>query len=576
MRFPWKESTVEEQRSSRWLRWRVVAALLLVSAVPFIVVGSGAWVVFRNLAIERTLALQRNMARSHAAAIDMYLTEQLRTLEMITRTNTLEQLLSGDRLREVFDAMGGVHEDAFVDLGIIDERGRHLAYIGPFDLEDKTYDEAEWFQAVMAEGSTVSDVFLGYRQIPHSVIAIRQQSATGWWMLRATLDNRSLYGLVRSLEAGSMGDVFIVNHEGLYQTPPRAGSVLDTSSLVDPALHHGVRDQRLAGAAGAVRQVTTWLNSNRWLLVVQQPESEILAPVQRAVAVGALIVALALALVLIATILVTSHLIRQVELANQERDVMYADLIRSAKLASLGEMATGLAHEINNPLATISAEQTNLTDVIGDADLAGHVRESLEKSVARCKRQVERCGDITTKMLQFGRKTDTMLGATQLESALQDIAALVERRARANNVALHFEIEPQLPAAWLDANEFEQVVVNLVSNAIDAADGPGNITISATRDGDQVLLRVADDGCGVAPANLERIFQPFFTTKPVGQGTGLGLSVVYGIVRGWGGTINVDSAVGQGTTFSIRLPVADETRSNRARDLTANLGEASR
>ncbi len=557
MRFPWQDSREGRQRSGRWLRWRLVGGLLLVSAVPFVVLGGGAWVVFRNLAIDQTLTLHRTITRAHGAAIDMYLTEKLRTLELVTRTNDLEQLITGDRLRGIFDALVQVQQDGLVDLGVIDEQGRHLAYVGPFDLMDKTYGDADWFQAVMAGGSVVSDVFLGHRRIPHSVIAVRRQSARGWWILRATIDNSSLYNLVRSLEVGTLGDVFIVNREGLYQTPPKIGAVLDQSALVDPPVHQGVQDRRLESRVGSVRQVTTWLNGNRWLLVVQQPESEILAPVNRAVAVGAAFTGVALAAVVLAVVLVTTHLTRRVEQANAQRDMMYSDLLRSAKLASLGELATGLAHEINNPLATISAEQTNLSDVVAETALPDETRESLNKSIERCQRQVVRCGDITAKMLQFGRKTDTDVRATDLEPVLRELSVLLDRRARANNANLRLEIEQQLPRAWLDSNELEQVLVNLVNNSIDALGRGGNITISATRDHDHVVLSVRDDGHGIVPADLDRIFQPFFTTKPVGKGTGLGLSVVYGIVHGWGGTIHAESTVGEGTTISMRIRVAD-------------------
>jgi two-component system NtrC family sensor kinase len=560
MWFPWQESTVQEKRSGRWLRWRIVAGLLMVSSVPFLVVGSGAWIVFRKLAIERTLEAHRTMARAHATAIDLYLTEKLHTLEMVAEVNTLDQVVSGGSLRDVFAAAANVHEDAFVDLGVIDDRGRHLAYIGPFDLMDRSYEDAEWFQAVMAQRAIVSDVFLGHRQAPHSVIAVRRESPSGWWILRATLDNRSLYGLVRSLEVGSTGDVFILNREGLYQTPPRSGEVLDPSPFVNPPVHSGVRDQRLESPTGTILQVTTWLNGGRWLLVVQQPEREILAPVHRAMANGVVLAGAALALVLFATTLVTSNLTRRIDLADHQRDLMYADLLRSAKLASLGELATGLAHEINNPLAIISAEQTNLGDEISETELPSGTRECLMESVDRCKRQVDRCGNITAKMLQFGRQTGTQMRATEVGPVLREIGTLMERRARANNVSLRLDLDPDLPFAWVDSNELEQVVVNLVNNAIDALEGGGNITITGILEGDRILLQVRDGGSGIAPGDMERIFQPFFTTKPVGRGTGLGLSVVYGIVRGWGGAIDAESSVGRGTTMSVRIPVAGESQ----------------
>jgi len=542
-----------------------VAALLIVSSVPFLVVGSGGWIVFRKLAIERTLAANRTMAGAHATAIDLYLTEKLHTLEMVANTATLEELTDQDKLQGVLAAMAGVHQNAFVDLGVIDGRGRHLAYVGPFDLIDRTYEDAEWFQEVMAEGFIVSDVFLGHRQIPHSVVAVRRQSSSGWWILRATLDNRSFYDLVRSMEVGTLGDVFVVNRHGVYQTPPRDGAVLENSRLVDPPVHQGIRDQVLVSSAVKMRQVTTWINNDRWLLVVQQPESEILAPVHRAVAFGALIALLALTLVVLATTLITSHLTRRVELANRQRDEMFSDVIRSAKLASLGELATGLAHEINNPLATIGAEQTNLGDTIVELGLPPEILASLEKSIERCKRQVKRCGSITAKMLQFGRKTETELKATAIEPVMREIGVLLERRARTNNVRLHLNVEAGIPPAWLDANELEQVLINLVNNSIDALSHGGNITVSASQEGGFALLQVIDDGCGITAEDVDQIFQPFFTTKPVGQGTGLGLSVVYGIVHGWGGTINVESAPGEGTKISIRVPLASVV-TNRSLD----------
>jgi len=542
----------------------MVAALLLVSAVPFILVGSGAWFVFRRLAIEQTLSLHRTAAQAHATAIDGYLAEQLHSLDLIARTNSLVALRDPLKLRQVFEAVAEVHEDVITDLGVIDRDGRHLAYVGPFDLMDRDYSQSEWFQTVMAQGSIVSDVFLGFRELPHSVVAVRHPSPEGWWILRATLDNRRLYDLVRSLEVGAEGDVFVVNREGLYQTPSRAGEVLGQSGLTNLAEHAQIREQRLESDGKPLRRVTTWINDGHWLLVVQQPEEEILAPVNRAVMEGGLIAAMTLLLVGVATVLLTSGLIHRVERADRDRDVMYADLLRSAKLASLGEMASGLAHEINNPLAIISAEQTNLSDALEDTGLASEARASLAKSIERCKRQVARCGEITAKMLQFGRKTETVLQATQVEPVLREIGLLLERRARANNATLHLAIEPDLPEVWLDANELEQVLVNLVNNALDALQPGGTITISARSAGSHLLIEVKDDGSGIRPEDLDRIFQPFFTTKPVGKGTGLGLAVVYGIVKGWGGTIHAESAVDQGTTMSIKVLRAREQQTKGA------------
>jgi len=555
---PWHRARPEEARARRRLRRRMVAGLLVVSAVPFLLMGAGAWLVFRDLAIREALTLHRTMARAHGAAIDAYLAEQLRTVELIARTHTLRELSDPATLREIFAEVTAVHGNSFVDLGVIDAEGRHLAYVGPYDLMDRNYRDADWFKEVLAHGASISDVFLGFRQSPHSVVAVRRDLATGPWILRATLDNRSLYQLVRSLAVGTFGDVFVVNRDGVYQTPPRSGEVLGQSGVVEATPRGEIRDERVETASGAVRQVSTWLDGDRWMLVVRQPEREILTPVTRAVGDGALITLFAVLVVFVATISVTSRLIAQIERGDRQRDLMYYDLLKSARLASLGEMATGLAHEINNPLAIMSAEHTNLTDRLAELRIDGDGRAALDRSLQRCSHQLERCGDITGKMLQFGRRTETRPSATEVEPVLREAVELLSRRAATANVALSLDVESELPPAWLDADELEQVLLNLLGNSLDATPPGGSIRVVATREGERLLLRVADNGCGIAPEDLDRIFEPFFTTKPPGMGTGLGLAVVHGIVRGWGGTIDVESDPGEGTTLSIHVPLAAE------------------
>ncbi len=554
----WQRPSPEEVRAGRRLRRLMVAGLLTVSAVPFLLMGGGAWLVFRHLAIEETLQVYRNVARAHAAAIDAYLAEQVRTVELISRTHTLEELRDSSQLRAVFAAMTAVQGNSFVDLGVIDDQGRHLAYVGPYDLLDRNYKDAEWFHDVMDQGTTVSDVFLGFRQSPHCVVAVLRSSRQGRWILRATLDNHSLDTLVRSLAVGMSGDVFLANRDGVYQTPPRSGDLLGNSGVTGLAPYGEVLDARLDTPAGKARQVATRLDGKSWVLVVRQPEREILAPVTRAVGEGGLIALYAVFGVLVITFVVTARLIGQVERANRERDALYTDLLRSARMASLGELATGLAHEIDDPLAILSAEHANLRDRLSHQGVGRDARAAMELSLRRCAHQVERCGGITRKMLRFGGPVESSPAATSVETVLRETVALLDRRATEAGASLTVSVDADLPPAWLDAGELEQVVLNLVGNALDAVRPGGSVRILAKLERGEIVLRVEDDGCGIEEQDLERIFEPFFTTKPPGAGTGLGLAVVHGMVRGWGGTIDVDSQPGTGSTFTLRLPVATE------------------
>lgn len=538
------------------LRWNIVLILVIVAILPLLFVGIGSGVVFSGLLESKAVQLQRSQVRSHAQAIDLYLAERLRALEVVARTHTREELTDPGKLREVFDELQATYGNAYVDLGVIDNDGQHVRYVGPYDLANRNYARARWFQDVMTEGSYVSDVFLGYRNVPHCVIAVKRTDGASPWILRATIDSTRFESLVghREHDEEEEGRVFIVNRDGLYQTTPPAGSVLQPA-IEPPTFHPGVRDQRVVVDGRPKVHVTSWLNDRRWMLVVQQDEAAIRAPVRRAMERGVIVTAFAVLLLVGTTILATRQLSNQIDRANAQRETLAKELLRSAKLASVGELATGLAHEINNPLAVISAERTNLSDELADAPLEPPVRKAVEESLERIKRQVQRCAGITSKMLRFGRSGDAKPRMIALGPPVAEIVRMLRKQAEVRNVELRVDMRDGLPQVLADSTELEQVLVNLINNSMHAMEEGGTIDIAAKVEGQEVLLSVSDTGKGIEPEHLERIFQPFFTTKPVGQGTGLGLSVCYGIVRGWGGSIEAKSRVGEGTTITIRLPL---------------------
>jgi two-component system NtrC family sensor kinase len=187
--------------------------------------------------------------------------------------------------------------------------------------------------------------------------------------------------------------------------------------------------------------------------------------------------------------------------------------------------------------------------------------EEILESIERCKRQVKRCGDITSKMLQFSRKSDTVLRTTDIASKLNDVVSLMRKQAQVRDIDLsvQFEHTPSPPLARIDASEFEQVIVNLINNSMHAIKRGGFIALSVKRSQNEIVITVSDNGAGIAPDDMDKIFQPFFTTKAPGEGTGLGLSVCYGMVQGWGGTIEASSMPGKGTDMIVRLPAVLHT-----------------
>ncbi len=241
-----------------------------------------------------------------------------------------------------------------------------------------------------------------------------------------------------------------------------------------------------------------------------------------------------------------------------EREVYELDLklIQSQKLAAIGELSSGIAHEINNPLAIISQELdlvrdlTKTTGEVPPANMA-EVRDSLEE----IGRQVDRCRLVTHKLLGFARRMEPVLQEEALDRIIEDMALLVEREADGRGVAIVRDYAPNLPAVRTDVPLLRQVVLNLLTNALQATPPGGTITLATRRQDCRALIVVSDTGPGIAPQHLDKVFNPFFTTKEPGKGTGLGLSLSHGIMERLGGTITVESALGLGATFTVSLPL---------------------
>jgi two-component system NtrC family sensor kinase len=256
--------------------------------------------------------------------------------------------------------------------------------------------------------------------------------------------------------------------------------------------------------------------------------------------------------------ILSSRIIKRVVWADREKEMMNEQIIEAGKLASVGELAAGIAHEINNPVAIMVEEAGWIEDLLEEDGTCEDPAE-VSRALKQIKNQGVRCKQITHKLLSFARKTDPELRKVQLNELIDEVVALSEQRVKYSNVKLKLNLAQHLPEVHVSPSEFEQVLLNLVNNALDAMtpDG-GTLAITTRVDGGHVVVDVADSGQGIPKANLARIFDPFFTTKPVGKGTGLGLSICYGIIKKMEGEISVNSAVGLGTTFHVRLPLPPE------------------
>lgn len=239
------------------------------------------------------------------------------------------------------------------------------------------------------------------------------------------------------------------------------------------------------------------------------------------------------------------------ELEASERELRQAQntVIRTERLASVGRLAAGLAHEIGNPIAAILSFQ----ELLLDGELDDEQREFLE----RMKRETERVHRILRDLLDFARptaRTEDEDKTASVREVVDQVVALVRPQKALNEVALSVDLDESLPAVAMHPERLEQVLLNLILNAADAVPRPdGHITVEAEADESSVRITVEDDGGGIAPSVRERLFEPFVTTKDVGQGTGLGLAVCRGLIEATGGTITVEDGT-EGARFVLTLP----------------------
>jgi two-component system NtrC family sensor kinase len=244
--------------------------------------------------------------------------------------------------------------------------------------------------------------------------------------------------------------------------------------------------------------------------------------------------------------------------ADREKAKTMAMAEQSCQLASIGQLAAGVAHEINNPLALINETAGYVKDLFAieeryrdDPDLLENIDAIIDA--------VERCGTITRQLLSFARRFDLHTQSIDLKDIVGDVINFHKKEAEYRNIAIHVDIDPALPLIETDRGKLQQIVLNLVNNAFQAISNGCFLNVRAEMAGDEhIRLTIQDNGCGISETHLQKVFEPFFTTKKEGQGTGLGLSITYGLVQKLHGNITVDSKEGQGTTFTITLPVRIE------------------
>ena len=537
------------------LRRRYLVRLLLTYIAPLLIVILFSYFQYRSLDNESRKLHLKAIAENQANTLNLFLTERVVNLRNLIddpliqippETKTLEKYLS-KLIR---------NSESFVDIGFFDSSGVQTNYVGPYSsLEMRNYSSEDWYINLKksSDNYIITDIYLGFRQRPHFTIAVSRVINDQYVVLRATLDPGRIYDYMRSLEGAGEIDIYIVNREGDYQlVTPHIGATMDSSNFVPPT------DPRLGTARTKFKGQTytvaySWLKTADWALIVQPSRSEL-----RNIFSGFyLIITILSFTVVLGTVLIIIHRSNLMVKMQMETDKTRAQLEHASKLASVGELAAGIAHEINNPLAVINEEAGLIKDMMNPELGEPEKPEVLIEHLNIIQSSVFRCRDITHKLLRFVRKSDIQLKPHELSKIIDEVVdGLLGNELAVSNVTIERLYAENLPQIMTDRNQLQQVFLNLINNSVDAFEGHGGtISIKTELEDDSFIITVTDNGMGMSSAQLKKIFMPFYTTKEVGKGTGLGLSVSYGIIKSLGGTIEVQSVQDMGSTFTIQLPV---------------------
>ncbi|MDX2502367.1 MAG: sensor histidine kinase [Deltaproteobacteria bacterium] len=536
---------------------RAILVTATVALVPLIIWAlSGYRLTMETIESElvmRTSQLVSNSWRS----VSLFLTERRSVLDFIAHDHNLETLKDPARLTSILENLNK-RFGGFIDLGVIDSSGKQVTHSGSHQMQGLDYNQQPWFREVLDRGQYISELVTGPRNAPHIDFAVKRELTKGtFFVLHAVLEPEQLTESIAQIDVGAKGDLFIINGEGVLQTSSRYyGPVFNKISIAVPEytsktrVFEGITDELDRIIIGYAH-----IPDTPYILMMIQEQSERIQPWYKTTWAFTLILAASIIMILLVTLGVATHLVNQIHEADQERLDTLHQVEYASKMVSLGRLASGVAHEINNPLAIINEKAGHIRDIFTltdtyakDPKLVGLVDSVIST--------VQRCAKVTRGLLNFARHLNLSVQTINLKEIIDEVQGILSQEAETRSITVGVEIADDIPPFESDRGKLEQVFFNLFNSAIGAMGDGGHLEITARRkDQEYISVAFTDNGRGIPESDLKHIFEPFYYSKTGHSGTGLGLAVTYALVQEIGGAISVKSTPGQETCFDISIPL---------------------
>lgn len=569
-----------EQKKYEVLKRNFIILFLVLSLIPLFTVSLISYFSFKN-SLHNTISTHLfEIARNKGIALQKWLFERLTDAGVFAQSPTVVESavalinVKNDLIAEkkyTFAAEQYLQlvmnkYESYDEIFILDKNGQMLITTGKMENIEVNRD---YFREAINGRTFNTNIFLSaLTHEPTMIIAapIRNSKEEVIGVLAERIKLDAINKLMRDIEIGKTGESYLVNKEGYFLTESKfepgytlkkkistRGTQECKKGISGVGEYIDYRDKKVLGAY-------FWIPEMEWSLMLEQDSSEAFQEIRHLKNIILTISLITILIIISFANLASGKIVKILERYDQEFKKQQKQIMRAEKLAAMGQLAAGVAHEINNPLGGISNCLKLISTKISKPNPEPKDFKDSIRYLQTSEQELNRCIWIVRNFLSFSKRPSLKPVLTNINSVILELVALIEPQAKVQNILITKKLSSDLPPIKVDAQQLHQALMNVILNSLEAMTQGGELKICTEYDqrGEAIKIDIIDTGIGIPEENLPHLFEPFFSTKPEGKGTGLGLPIVYEIIDEHNGSIEVESSLNKGTTFTIKLPITRE------------------